>query len=206
MEKASGKQSKGRVQYVEDPPFARALFGSTAWAWLWLVVRLYVGWDWIKAGWGKLHSPAWIGNQSGTALSGFIQGALAKAQGTNPQVQDWYATFLKDVVLPNASTWGIVVSWGEFLVGLGLILGVFTGIAAFFGIFMNMNYLLAGSISINPFLLLLGLGLLLAWKVAGWWGIDRWLLPALGTPWSPGYVFHQQSRALPAPHNAPAKS
>jgi aldehyde dehydrogenase (NAD+) len=27
--------------------------------------------------------------------------------------------------------------------------------------------------------------LMLAWKTAGWLGLDRWLLPALGTPWDP---------------------
>jgi thiosulfate dehydrogenase [quinone] large subunit len=205
MEKTSRERFKSRVQYVEDPPFARAIFGSTGWAWIWVVVRFYVGWEWIRAGWGKLHSSAWIGSQAGTALTGFIQGALAKTQGPNPQVQGWYADFLKNFVLPNAATWGKVVSCGEFLVGLGLILGVFTGIAAFFGIFMNMNYLLAGSVSINPILLLLGLALLLAWKVAGWWGIDRWLLPALGTPWSPGYVFHMQPGASTARQSAAAR-
>ena len=31
--------------------------------------------------------------------------------------------------------------------------------------------------------LLAALLLILAWKVAGWWGLDRFLLPALGTPW-----------------------
>jgi uncharacterized membrane protein YphA (DoxX/SURF4 family) len=41
------------------------------------------------------------------------------------------------------------VSWGETLVGVGLILGAFTGIAALFGSLMNMNYLLAGAVSIN---------------------------------------------------------
>ena len=24
-------------------------------------------------------------------------------------------------------------------------------------------------------------------RTAGWWGVDRWLLPMLGTPWSPGH-------------------
>jgi thiosulfate dehydrogenase [quinone] large subunit len=28
--------------------------------------------------------------------------------------------------------------------------------------------------------------LIAAWKVAGWLGVDRYLLPLLGTPWQPG--------------------
>ncbi len=55
-----------------------------------------------------------------------------------------------------------------------------TGLAAFFGGFMNFNYLLAGSVSVNPILLVLEIGLVLAWRIAGWWGIDRWLVPAPG--------------------------
>lgn len=176
---------------VTDPPFAQALFGNVRWAWIWLILRLYVGWTWLQAGWGKLTNPAWVGGQAGTALSGFVNGALAKATGTNPAVQSWYAEFLKNAILPQAGLWSYVVSFGETLVGIGLILGVFTGIAAFFGIFMNMNYLLAGAVSVNPILLILSIFLVLAWKTAGWWGLDRWILVGLGTPWSPGLVFHK---------------
>jgi thiosulfate dehydrogenase [quinone] large subunit len=77
-------------------------------------------------------------------------------------------------------------------VGLGLILGVFTGIAAFFGYFMNMNCLLAGAVSINPILLFLSIFLVLAQKPAGWWGLDRWVLVDFGTPWSPGLAFQEK--------------
>jgi thiosulfate dehydrogenase (quinone) large subunit len=86
---------------------------------------------------------------------------------------------------------------GEVLVGLGLILRVFTVIAAFFGIFMNMNYLLAGSLSTNPILLILSVFLVLAWKTAGWWGLDRWVLVDLGTPWSPELAFQEKKAEVP---------
>jgi thiosulfate dehydrogenase [quinone] large subunit len=77
---------------------------------------------------------------------------------------------------------------------MALIVGTFTEIAAFFGAFMNMNYLLAGTVSTNPILLVIALLLVLAWKTAGWWGLDRWLLPTLGTPWRPGAVFRPERR------------
>ena len=178
------------VSQITDPPFTQALFGKVSWAWLWLIVRLYVGWTWLKAGWGKLNNPAWIGSKSGTALTGFVNGALAKATGEHPDVQSWYAAFLHNVVLPHVGTWSNLVAFGETLVGVGLILGAFTGIAAFFGILMNLNYLLAGAVSVNPILLMLSIFLVLAWKTAGWWGLDRWLLLALGTPWRPGRIFN----------------
>ncbi|EQD78194.1 DoxX family protein, partial [mine drainage metagenome] len=82
--------------------------------------------------------------------------------------------------------WSYVVSIGELVLGIALIAGVFTGIAAFFGAFANVNYLLAGAVSTNPPLFLLQLVLVLAWRTAGWIGVDGALLPALGTPWRPG--------------------
>jgi thiosulfate dehydrogenase [quinone] large subunit len=173
----------------EDPPIAKFLFGNTNMAWLWLLVRVYVGFIWLMAGWAKLGSPVWTGEKSGVALSGFVKGALAKTAGEHPDVSAWYAWFLEHLVLPHASTWAHIVTYGELVVGISLILGIFTGIAAFFGLFMNFNFLFAGAVSVNPLLVLLTLGLVLAWKICGYWGLDRLVLPALGTPWRPGKIF-----------------
>src|SRR4029079_16668508 len=79
-----------------------------------------------------------------------------------------------------------LVMWGEMLVGIGLILGALTGIAAFFGAFMNWNYIMAGAASTNVWLGMLAIFLILACKMPGCYGLDRWLLPLLGTPWRPG--------------------
>ena len=76
-----------------------------------------------------------------------------------------------------------IISYGELLVGIALILGAFTGIAAFFGGLMNWNFMMAGSASTNPMLFLIAVGLILAWKVAGYVGADYFLLRYLGTPW-----------------------
>ncbi|MGA9533781.1 MAG: DoxX family protein [Anaerolineales bacterium] len=179
------------VKELEDPPVAKALFGNVKWAWIWLLIRLYAGYEWLVAGFSKIQSPAWTGDNAGAALRGFVNGALEKTSGAHPDVQGWYATFLRDVVLPNAGVWSKIIAYGELLVAAALILGIFTGITAFFGGFMNMNYLLSGSVSTNPVLLAFAILLVLAWKTAGWWGLDRWLLPALGTPWRPGLVFHE---------------
>jgi thiosulfate dehydrogenase [quinone] large subunit len=178
--------------YIEESPLSHFLFANTKTAWFWLLVRVYVGWQWLHAGYEKMTSDVWVGQNAGKALSGFIQGALHKATGEHPDVQGWYASFLQNVVLPHASAWAHMVAWGEVLVGVALIVGALTGIAAFFGLFMNLNYLLAGTVSINPILFVLSIGLLLAWRVAGFWGVDRYLLPVLGTPWKPGRVFQRK--------------
>ena len=187
----SERQRYSFVERLEDPPVAEALFGHVRWSWLWLILRLYAGWQWLQAGWGKIGAAAWTGDNAGAAINGFVQGALQQTGGAHPAVQGWYASFLRNVVLPNTAAWSYAVAIGETLVGIALILGLFTGIAAFFGAFMNMNYLLSGAVSTNPILLIIAVLLIMAWKTAGWWGLDRWVLPALGTPWSPGLVFRE---------------
>ena len=83
------------------------------------------------------------------------------------------------------------------VVGILLLLGAFTGIAAILGGFMNFNFMLAGSASVNPVFFLLQVLLILAWKVAGWYGLDRWLLPRLGTPWYRGTARERPADTVP---------
>lgn len=171
---------------IPEPKLSQMLFGDTRLSWLWLIIRLYIGWQWLEAGISKFNNPAWIGDNAGTAITGFLKGAIAKAVGEHPAVSSWYAWFLDSVALPNPVFFSYLVTFGEILVGAALILGLFTGIAAFFGVFMNLNFLFAGTTSTNPLLALCGLFLILAWRNAGWIGLDRWLLPRLGTPWHKG--------------------
>lgn len=164
---------------IEESFFSHFFTADTRSAWVWLVVRIYVGYEWVSAGWEKLHNPAWVGSGAGQALSGFVKGALAQTGGAHPNVQGWYAAFLQSTVLPHVVAWSYVVTVGEFLVGAALLAGFFVGLSAFFGMFMNFNYMLAGAVSINPILFTLGIGLVLAWRVAGYWGLDRYALPLL---------------------------
>ena len=189
------KNQKHAIQ-VGEPGISRFLFADTRMAWFWLIVRLYVGYTWVIEGWAKLHSSAWAGSQAGTALAGFVAGALKKTGGVHPDVSGWYASFLHSFVLPYVAVWGHVIAAGEFLVGLGLIVGLFTGVAAFFGGFMNANYLLAGTVSINPLFFILATWLVLAWRIAGYYGLDYWVLPMLGVPGQPGKVFAQPGAAI----------
>ena len=174
--------SKKRAIIIPENPVSSFLFSDTRSAVIWLFIRVYVGYAWLTAGWGKVTSDAWTGENAGAAIKGFVSGAIAKSQ-EGGDVSGWFATFLENAVLPNAKLFGFVVAYGEVLIGLGLIVGLLTGIAAFFGAFMNVNFLLAGTLSTNPILFILGTWLVLAWKVAGWYGLDRYALPKLGTPW-----------------------
>ena len=135
--------SNHRVQ-VQDPPIAHALFTDTRFAIIWLIIRVYVGYQWLVAGYDKLISPDWV---SGASMTGF---------------------------------------------------------AAFFGGLMNANYLLSGTVSINPLLFIFATWLVLAWRVAGYYGADRWVLPLLGVPGQPGKIFTHDKTEAPKPQAARA--
>ena len=192
----ANQTSSSKEIRFSDPPVANALFSSTRWSWIWLIARLYLGYTWITSGLGKLSNPAWV--QTGAALKGFWENAVMIPEApARPAISfDWYRAFLQSMLDSGSYTWfAKVVVAGELLIGIALILGIFTGIAAFFGGFMNWNFMMAGSASSNPVLFTIAILLILAWKTAGWIGLDRWILPALGTPWQPGRLFAKEKES-----------
>jgi len=179
---------------IKDPPFINSLFNNTRWSWLWLILRLYLGYTWITSGLGKVTNPAWV--QTGEALRGFWKNAVAVPEApARPLIAfDWYRSFLQTLLDANAYTWfAKLIVASEILVGVALILGAFVGIAAFMGAFLNWNFMMAGTASINPLMFVFTILLILAWKTAGWLGLDRWLLPWIGTPWQPPSEIRQAS-------------
>lgn len=173
-----------------DPPWYRMVFANTMLAPIWLIVRTYVGWQWLSAGWHKVDGDGWI-NNSGSSLQGFW--TRLTAPDATAIRYDWYHDFIQFMLDHEWYTWfAWIIAFGELFVGIGLIVGALTGFAALAGITMNFNFMLAGSASTNPVLFLLGILLLLGWKVSGRIGVDRWLLPALGTPWKAGALLHAE--------------
>ena len=168
---------------VNDPVAWRLLMGNVYFALFWLPMRFFLGRDWLTHGAEKITDPAWV--DDGEALRGFWERAVVvPEEGSPPITYGWFREFLQHGLDNGWFTWfAKLVAWGEVLVGLGLLVGALVGLAAFFGTFMNFSYLLAGATSTNPVLFGLGIFLVLAWKVAGFWGLDRWLLPLLGAPW-----------------------
>jgi len=175
---------------VTDSPIARFLFSDTRIAWLWLPLRVWLGWTWLEAGWAKVTNPDWM--TTGTALQGYLTRAVA----VDPKpvtTFDWYRGLIDLLLTSGSYVWfAKLVTLGEIAVGIALIIGAFTGLAALGGAFMNWNYLMAGTASTNPLLLVFAFVLVLTWKTSGWFGADRWLLSALGTPWRPGFLVHHE--------------
>jgi thiosulfate dehydrogenase [quinone] large subunit len=172
---------------IQDPGWWRLLVGNAHLALLWLPLRFYIGREWLSAGIHKVKEDAWM--DGGAAIEGYWTGATTPNPETGAvrAAYGWYADFLQYMIDNNWASWfGPAIAVGEVLVGLGLIFGALVGIAAFFGTLMNISFLLAGSVSSNPVMFALTIFLVLGWKVAGWLGLDRYILPALGTPWYRG--------------------
>ena len=174
---------------VNDPALWKLLLGNSYLAVLWMPIRFFVGREWLVAGEHKLRDSAWM--DGGTALQGYWTGAVAIPEApARPRIvaeYSWFRDTLQYMLDNEWFTWfAKVVAIGEFLIGIGLIVGALVGIAAFFGTLLNFNFQLAGTASTNPVLFGLGVFLVLGWKVVGFWGLDRWLLSAAGTPWKAG--------------------
>jgi len=164
-------------------PWTRWLFRSRQASVLWLLVRLWLGWQWFSAGWGKLTGAGynnWFTHAVG--LQGFIAAAntsydnRAKAFG-HPEVNyAWYLHILNSVDV-HAQAFSRVVTISELAVGIGLLLGCLTGAAAAGGVALNIMYITGGSAGPNGIFILLGVLLIAAWRVAGYLGADYFLLP-----------------------------
>ncbi len=226
--------------YIEEPAPAKWLFGSSNAAWIWLVARVWLGWEWLQAGWSKLFGgnitwrfwnwgdPAysltgngnigWVRSgtvttpdgqrtlQVGDAVAGFARGALERGTaGDHPDVAySWYVSFLEWLRDSGHTFFGPLVAIGEVVIGVALILGLFVGVMAFLGAILNFSFVFAGSAGVNPAMILVSGLLILAWRNAGWYGLDRYLLPRLGTPWQRGGLFNRSSGSGTPARAAPA--
>lgn len=169
---------------ITDPVIVHNLLNNPRYSWIWLILRIWLGYKWISSAMTKIGNPAWV--ETGAALKGFWTNAVAIPETGRPPITfDWYRSFIQMMLDAEAYTWfAKLVTYGELLVGIALILGLFTGFAAFFGAFMNWNFMMAGSASANPMLFVVALGVMMAWKVSGYFGLDYLVLPLLGTPWN----------------------
>ncbi len=187
---------------LDDPAAWKLLLGNVYFALFWLPIRLFIGREWLAAGEHKVRDDAWM--DGGVALQGYWERIVAVPDEGRPAITySWYRDFIQYMLDNGWYTWfAKIVAVGEVLIGVALIIGILVGIVAFFGTFMNFNFMLAGTASTNPVLFGFSVFLILAWKVAGYWGVDRYLLPLIGTPWKMGSLFKQNESsqdAAPSP-------
>lgn len=164
--------TRNRNISIEQSSIFQRLFTDRRAALLWLPVRIWLGLQWFDAGSHKITEAAWM--NGGVALKGFWTSAVAIPENGRPAIAfDWYRSFLQTLLDMEAYTWfAKLVAVGELMIGIALIVGALVGVAAFFGAFMNWNFMMAGSASTNPLLFVVAIGLLLAWRVSGYIGVD----------------------------------
>jgi thiosulfate dehydrogenase [quinone] large subunit len=103
---------------------------------------------------------------------------VAKQASENPLT--FYKHFLDGVVLPNSNLFAQLTAWGETVVGLGLTLGVLTGLASLVGVVLVINYGLAtqwmspGQQGFHLVLFFLMVAFFFA-RAGRTWGLDAWL-------------------------------
>jgi thiosulfate dehydrogenase (quinone) large subunit len=200
----------GLARHRGPPPEAAAgnlrvadwLYRSKAASVLWLVARLWLGYGWLNAGyqklWGSEKAAFW--NGGGAGVKGFATaGVTGSKAGTGGASYGWFAGFLHGFVIPNASWIAKVVTISELAIGALLILGLFTGAAAAAGLVLNIVYMFSGSAGVNPAYAIVGVFLILAWRNAGYIGLDRFALPMLRKQLDPG---PRMIRPVASPHPA----
>jgi len=96
------------------------------------ILRIYIGYYMLIQGIRKFQRDFpkgdWVGRQIGDV------GTL--------DLYPWYKKFLLDYVVPHPELFGYLVMIGEIAVGACLLLGFFTRVSAFIGLFMVLNYYL----------------------------------------------------------------
>jgi thiosulfate dehydrogenase (quinone) large subunit len=161
---------------------ARLIPGAWVRALLWLIARVWVGYQFLDAGWQKLfgsEQAAFVGPQAGAGVKGYLTFAVSPQMtgGAHPSVLSPYGWLARNVFLPNAIPLGYLVAIGEGLVGIALIVGLFTRFTAFWGAFLNLMFLLAGTTGVNPYMFTIELAIVLAGATAGLIGLDYYALP-----------------------------
>jgi thiosulfate dehydrogenase [quinone] large subunit len=170
---------------------------------LWLVARLWLGYGWLNAGyqklWGSEKAAFW--NGAGAGVKGFATAGVAGSKaGKGGASYGWFAGFLHGFVIPNASWIAKVVTLSELVVGVLLILGLLTGAAAAAGLVLNIVYMFSGSSGVNPAYAIVAVFLILAWRNAGYIGLDRFAFPMMHSRRSPASRMIQPVEpAPPAP-------
>ncbi len=146
-----------------------------AWEWVkdskilaigWTAMRVWLGIMWIQAGAAKLwgaESAGFIHN-NGAGVAGFA------AHGT--PAYTWWGTFLHSFVVPNAGWIGVLIAVAEFAIGVALVAGLFTRLAALGSLVLLFTYVMSGTASVCAFYALFAIVILTMWRTSSWIGFD----------------------------------
>jgi uncharacterized membrane protein YphA (DoxX/SURF4 family) len=149
----------------------------------WLaMLRIVVGLYFVKSLLTKMTVLLWGGIVPVPAVSerwlAVMPKIVAKQASDNPLT--FYKHFLEGTVIPHSSVFAQLTAWGETAAGLGLTLGLLTGLASVVGLVLVINYGLAtqwmspGQQGFHLVLFFLMLAFFFA-RAGRTWGLDGWL-------------------------------
>ncbi len=157
------------------------------WSLAYLTARLFVGWEFLYAGWDKATNN-WFHGAGSDEVKGFLGGAVGQSHATSanafPAVSHWFAWTADNVFLSHSEVISYLVVGAELCVGIGLILGLFLRLSALVGVTLNALFLFSGSLSagLNPEMIILGMVVLFGAAPAVYaLTVDRYYLPRLHT-------------------------
>lgn len=162
---------------VRDPQLTSFLFSDYRSAALWLVIRMYVGFSVLESALFKLADASWMGD--GSALKSMWELSLPTFSRYSPEFTlSTYRSIIEFLIANNLHvSLARIFVYSEFFIACAIIIGFFVGIASFFMVLMRVSFLAVGFSVTSPLIFTAGILLMLAWKVAGRWGADRYLLP-----------------------------
>jgi thiosulfate dehydrogenase [quinone] large subunit len=121
--------------------------------WVLLPLRLYLGVTLAYAGLHKLLDRSYL---DGDAPGGVQQQMLAAADGSPIGA-------LVSFSAEHATVFGLAIALGELAVGLAVLVGLFTRVAAVGGLLLALSFFLTVSWSVRPYFLGADIGLVFAW-------------------------------------------
>ena len=87
----------------------------------------------------------------------------------------WWGSFLHSFVVPNSGWIGFVVAFAEFPIGVGLVLGLFTRVAALGSLALLFTYVMSGTASVCAFYALVAIVILATWRTSSLFGADGFI-------------------------------
>jgi uncharacterized membrane protein YphA (DoxX/SURF4 family) len=103
---------------------------------------------------------------------------VAKQASENPLL--FYKEFLEGTVIPHSNLFAHLTAWGETVAGMGLTLGLLTGVASLVGLVLVINYGLAtqwmspGQQGFHLVLFFLMIAFFFS-RAGRTWGLDGWI-------------------------------
>jgi len=147
-------------------PLWEGLKNSKLAALAWTAMPVWLGVMWIQAGSAKLwgaEAAAFLHN-NGAGVAGFA------AHGT--PAYSWWGSFLHGFVVPNAGAIGVLIAVAEFAIGIALVAGLFTRVAALGSLALLFTYVMSGTASVCAFYALFAIVILVMWRTSSWIGAD----------------------------------